>query len=659
MAQGKRSWPLAALLTARFTLVAVVPVVAIGLVFLLHFAPQARRDVEERQELVANAIVAQLQAHFGLAERELSSLGRLLKAGLRAGEELNVLLDAHAQASDFYEAIYLTDRQGRVTQIGLPQDALATRNNHIGLDLSRRDFLREAQRQGKPVWSDSFLSPVSGRLAVAVAVPAGEWTLVGEVAVSPLPSLARSLTHDTALQVMMLDRQDQLVAHSGNAYANQQLNLGQLPIVRSARQRPTSEMTPFEFQGEELVGEVRQVVGPNWLVIVAQPGKVAYAPINATWLRLLVGLGLAMVAALVAAIWTARIVTQGFRHYNEQASAMANGHFDLPWLESDTVEFNQLREHLQRMAAAIQARELALQELNATLEQRVAQRTQELTRANEQLVTALQTLQRTQDELLRAEKLVALGSMVAGIAHELNTPIGNAVLAASTLQDHNGRFRDDFDGGAVRRSSLQNYLDDSHTACAILLRNLQRANDLIRSFKQIAVDQTSAQRRRFRLDEVVAEILLAMQPTLKKTPYTVLQEIEDELWMDSYPGPLGQILTNLINNSVLHAFAGRDHGTIRISARSLGAQRLELLVSDDGQGIAPENLGRVFDPFFTTRLGTGGSGMGLNIVHTLATRVLGGQIEVSSSPGHGCRFRLELPHCAPQGPNEGATPALP
>ena len=594
MAQGKRSWPLAALLTARFTLVAVVPVVAIGLVFLLHFAPQARRDVEERQELVANAIVAQLQAHFGLAERELSSLGRLLKAGLRAGEELNVLLDAHAQASDFYEAIYLTDRQGRVTQIGLPQDALATRNNHIGLDLSRRDFLREAQRQGKPVWSDSFLSPVSGRLAVAVAVPAGEWTLVGEVAVSPLPSLARSLTHDTALQVMMLDRQDQLVAHSGNAYANQQLNLGQLPIVRSARQRPTSEMTPFEFQGEELV-----------------------------------------------------------------ASAMANGHFDLPWLESDTVEFNQLREHLQRMAAAIQARELALQELNATLEQRVAQRTQELTRANEQLVTALQTLQRTQDELLRAEKLVALGSMVAGIAHELNTPIGNAVLAASTLQDHNGRFRDDFDGGAVRRSSLQNYLDDSHTACAILLRNLQRANDLIRSFKQIAIDQTSAQRRRFRLDEVVAEILLAMQPTLKKTPYTVLQEIEDELWMDSYPGPLGQILTNLINNSVLHAFAGRDHGTIRISARSLGAQRLELLVSDDGQGIAPENLGRVFDPFFTTRLGTGGSGMGLNIVHTLATRVLGGQIEVSSSPGHGCRFRLELPHCAPQGPNEGATPALP
>lgn len=294
--------------------------------------------------------------------------------------------------------------------------------------------------------------------------------------------------------------------------------------------------------------------------------------------------------------------------------------------------------------------ERSLLELNATLEERVKERTDELTRANEELVQALDTLQRAQSELFRTEKLAALGSMVAGIAHELNTPIGNCMLAVTALDGHNTTIRGEFEAGNLRRSSLERHLKDSRTATDILLRNLQRAGELIRSFKQVAVVQTSAQRRTFRLDQLIDEILLTMQPTLKTWPFAVVADIEAEIWLDSHPGPLGQIVTNLVNNAVIHSLAERTEGSIHLIGRRIATDQVELAVDDDG--IAPQHLERVFDPFFTTRLGQGGSGLGLSIVHTLATRVLGGRIGVESTLGAGTRFTLELPRCAPAARDE-------
>jgi PAS domain S-box-containing protein len=291
--------------------------------------------------------------------------------------------------------------------------------------------------------------------------------------------------------------------------------------------------------------------------------------------------------------------------------------------------------------------EQSLQEINQTLEQRVEERTAALTRSNQELIEAMQTLQHTQDELLRSEKLAALGAMVAGIAHELNTPIGNSLMAASTLQDHSKTLAAEVSAGAVRRSTLDRFIEQNQTATNILTRNLYRASELISSFKQVAVDQTSEQRRSFRLMDLVGEILLTLQPTLKKTPFKVVLDVPEPLYLESYPGPLGQILVNLINNSIAHGFEGREQGTISISARPVDSGWIELLFSDDGKGIAAENLQRIFDPFFTTRLGQGGSGLGLNITHNLVTGILGGSLSVRSEPGQGASFILRLPVVAP------------
>ena len=295
---------------------------------------------------------------------------------------------------------------------------------------------------------------------------------------------------------------------------------------------------------------------------------------------------------------------------------------------------------LARLNRELNLARVRIAEQNTGLEQRVAERTAALERANAGLRQAM-------SQLVQSEKLAALGNLVAGIAHELNTPIGNAVMLASTLADQERGFSAQMATG-LSRSALQRFVESVRENSDILQRSLQRAAELISSFKQVAVDQASYQRRGFALDEVVQEIALALKPRLRRSVATLEVSIAADLRLDSFPGPLGQVLMNLIQNALIHAFDGRDAGRIRIESVPAGPGRIGLRVSDDGNGIAPAHLSRIFDPFFTTRLGQGGSGLGLHIVYNLVTGLLGGVIEARSVPGHGAAFLLELPLIAPQ-----------
>jgi PAS domain S-box-containing protein len=278
-------------------------------------------------------------------------------------------------------------------------------------------------------------------------------------------------------------------------------------------------------------------------------------------------------------------------------------------------------------------------QLNASLEKRVDERTRELSGALESLTAA-------QSELVRTEKLSALGSLVAGIAHELNTPIGNSLTVASTLQDQTRDF-DEHMAKGLTKSRLEQFVNNTREGATILMSGLRQAAELVSSFKQVAVDQSSVNRRVFRLSETVHEILLTLGPSMRKTRHTVHSAVPIEMFLESYPGPFGQVLTNLINNAVLHAFNLDQSGNIYLEAKTLDEDWIEFTVRDDGNGIPPANIARVFDPFSTTKLGQGGSGLGLNIVYNLVTKTLGGQIRVDSPPGRGACFVLRLPRIAP------------
>lgn len=299
-----------------------------------------------------------------------------------------------------------------------------------------------------------------------------------------------------------------------------------------------------------------------------------------------------------------------------------------------------------------------IRELNTELEERVHARTQSLEKSNAELAQALASLRNMQNELIRSEKMAALGSLVAGVAHELNTPIGNSVTVASTLMEQTEALLVDEREGRLRRSIFDRYLESAATGTELLLRTLRRASELVSSFKQVAVDQSSDQRRRFDLQHVLQEVSVTLAPSYRKTPYKLALELAPGIELDSFPGPLGQVITNFITNSLTHGFEGRDTGTMRLATRKLDGERVEISFSDDGIGIPEENQKRVFDPFFTTKLGQGGSGLGMNIVYNLVTNVLGGKIELRSAPGEGTTLIVVLPLRAPEVAAGAAADAL-
>ena len=315
------------------------------------------------------------------------------------------------------------------------------------------------------------------------------------------------------------------------------------------------------------------------------------------------------------------------------------------WVSSEIIFSSQLGDQLA-LAVSIQRalhineqlrlRDAQLLEMNELLEQKVLERSA--------------SLQQARDALMESERLAALGAIVAGVAHELNTPIGNARIVASTMADNSRAMEQAVAGGVLTKSFLANFLNDQRNGTALLESSLEKAATLINSFKNVSVDQSSGLIRDFKLHTVVQDIIETMSPALRKHAGTVAIEnaIDKAIVMQSYPGALGQVLVNFINNALLHAFEDRPTGKVTITALQVSESEVELVFGDDGCGISAESMPNIFNPFFTTKLGKGGSGLGLHLVYNIVTKVLNGRILATSTAGHGSKFRLWLPNVVPE-----------
>ncbi|WP_170309698.1 sensor histidine kinase [Litorilituus lipolyticus] len=281
-------------------------------------------------------------------------------------------------------------------------------------------------------------------------------------------------------------------------------------------------------------------------------------------------------------------------------------------------------------------------EKNDELKEKVNSRTDALKESNQELLSTLEKLHQFQGQLVETEKMASLGDMVAGIAHEVNTPIGLGVTASSLLSDKLNEIKSAFENKTLKSSQLKKFLNDGEENVSIIFRNLERAAKLISSFKKVAVDQSSAESRTFNVKELLDEILITLAAKLKSSSVSYQLQCPDDLLVTSKPGPINQILINLILNSIYHAFEDVENRQIEIKVMNLSDQ-LHMVYSDNGVGINDAIKARIFEPFTTTKRGSGGSGLGMHLVYNLVTQALDGHINVESELNEGVSFDITFP----------------
>ncbi|MEA2882726.1 MAG: hypothetical protein QOH32_1982 [Bradyrhizobium sp.] len=321
--------------------------------------------------------------------------------------------------------------------------------------------------------------------------------------------------------------------------------------------------------------------------------------------------------------------------------AITQGHYDRE------VQGTEARDEVGAMARAVEV----------FRENAIAKREAEdgLRASKEKAESALLELNAAQQNLIDAERLAALGGLVAGVAHEVNNPIGISLTVASSFARRTDQFEAEMRSStALRRSQLEEFVRTSRDAAQQLVGNLHRAAELIQSFKQVAVDRSHAERRQFSLGEATDQIIASLRPVLKRSPISLSVDVPEGLVVDGFPGSYGQILTNLFLNAANHAFPAGRSGAISISARPRGSDDIEIIFADNGAGMTPDVQRQAFDPFFTTRRNEGGTGLGLHIVYNLVTQQLGGRMMLESRLGQGTTFRIIMPRAARRGPGDTA-----
>jgi signal transduction histidine kinase len=347
-----------------------------------------------------------------------------------------------------------------------------------------------------------------------------------------------------------------------------------------------------------------------------------------------VAVALSVLISILVGLAIARSIVRPLRGLMSTVDAIVSGHY------AHTVEDVDAHDEIGEMARAVEVfRANAIAKRQTELD---------LKASKENAEDALRELQDAQRSLIEAEKFAALGGLVAGVAHEVNNPVGISLTVASSFARRCAQFSDEIREGAVRRSKLEEFVAGSHEAAKQLVTNLNRAADLIQSFKQVAVDRSDVERRVFNLREATEQMMVSLRPALKHSLVWLSVDVPEDISLKSYPGPYGQVLTNLVLNALTHAFPDKRAGTLRLTARRLGTDRVEIEFADDGIGMNEEVQRRAFEPFFTTRRNRGGTGLGLHIVYTLVTRRLGGSLRLESAPGRGTVFRIRLPLAAPK-----------
>lgn len=592
-----------------------------------------QRIIVENERLNASLII-DTQRFMANPVQSLSLIERSIREKTVPDGSVNEFLATMVDAHPYFEMIEILDADGRIVHVD------SGHREFIGLDQSSEPFYSLAQKQSSHSWSPVFISPMTGEPTVALSRMFGDGMISAYVNLSDMGRIVDAVGLGARDYAAIVDAAGIFIAHTDHELVRTRRSETMLRSLQ--QQSPDKRTIRITLGGRSILVSRVPIPEVGWWVLVYRDARDAFAQL--VRIRMVFGLTIMSLLAgvFVLSLRSASSIIAPLSLLRSRFRRISEGNYNVS-LELDSYEeLNDLARLFTIMAKDVRDRETRLVEsearvidLNRDLERRVEERTA-------QLEQAMGLIRENEKRLQDTARMVALGELVAGVAHEINTPVGVCITASSFMQDSLQTLSGHFRQGKLTRQELENYLATAAETGRLVLENLERASGLIKSFKQIAVDQSSGERRVFELGQYLQEILDSLHPVLRKTGLSVKVDCPSGLQLDSYPGALFQIVSNLVMNSIMHGYPDGRAGLVLIKvARTDDSVRI--VYSDDGDGIPPSILGRIFDPFFTTKRGEGGTGLGLNIVYNLVTQRLGGSIRCESEQGLGCAFILLIP----------------
>ncbi len=596
-------------------------------------------QISDKSRLLTKVLTQSFESFQSNTSRALGFIGNNLQQdnSLARGlyNPINLLLQTALSSYEYFNAILVLDKKGTVlvsvhSDFDLP-----------GIDYSLQSFSNA--EKDKFNWSLLSKSPETKKNSLALSVQVGEYVLVAILDLTPLEKIFDATLDPGSEMLILTDKTGLVIArnHSKKASANavdrdhfawmpKQVDQEFFETQRVSNSEGLLEVQTFSLGVSKVL--MHLVRDQN---VLFQGLRTYLAAIGLVFLILVV-----IVSGLVFPLF--RLMSDQLKDIVLAITSISDGRQGKIALAGEIEEFYQLGAQVNRMLATLHSREGRILELNLSLESKVRARTGELEDKNKELSEALINLKSTQDQLLLSEKMATVGQLVAGVAHEISTPVGVGLTAATYLESKVQTVNKAFVAGALSKKDFEAFIQTVKESSHIVARNLERASDLIGSFKQVAVDHSTDDLRTFDVKAYCEEVVRNIRPALKHRPIEVQVLIEDGIRIMSFPGGFSHILTNLIMNSLIHGYDPQQAGIIKISA-SMDDDYFTLIYCDDGKGITPAIKDKVFEPFFTTRRNEGSSGLGMHIVHNIVSNQLKGSLDLQSALDHGMTVTITIP----------------
>lgn len=628
----KKTISLRVVMNVFYTAAIIFPLLLISF-FAVNYAKSYIVDIsKEYHGEIMNNLKLNIETYFDKPKEDLNMLKNFLSL---ANIEQDRVFDEFYKSQDTFHHFRIIDSQGRVEYCYPAEDDV------VGFDFSRELAFKGVIDGGNMAWSSPYIYIKEDVISINYAIPIGDKVLLGIIHLTNIQEIFEETLPDTSFIVGVTDNTGVYIMHTDYN------NVSQRVSDKFVKTGPLSYDEVTLDQKEYYLSAV-DTNYQDWKIVLYEPVERLDKIINTFILfSSLIMLIMVVIVILLSQRFN-NVILRSLKNLVAKTKDIRAGRYDIQVQDTLFDEINELWLNFEAMIHEIKARENRILEqsseiegMNSELENRVVERTNELFSANQELEIALENLKSTQDQLVESEKIASLGDLVAGLAHEINTPLGIILTVITYLQEITEELKVKYDSGLLKKSDFESHINTSLDSEKLIFDNINRSIELMSSFKLISADQVNLDIQEIDMKEFMESIVRSLQPQFKKTNIQLSLMCEEGIKVSTIPLSLYQVVVNLVMNTKVHAY-NETGGLVNIKVKDYH-HHLEILVEDYGDGIPAQYQKKIFDPFFTTKRGAGGTGLGLNIVYNTVKQNLQGDIFFNSSEGKGTQFVVHIP----------------